>query len=130
MPGAGKQGGDQQYFLLVSNILLFIYTLVTWYVFLYVYYCPAFDLLTRSITIVKCRSAFETRAVVVATAKTTKHAKRNADQIVAAFLVPKRNKVMPLRKLMSGFATLPPSVHVENLVSSLVSAVIVMTARR
>ena len=68
--------------------------------------------------------------MVVVTVKTTKHAKSDADQSVAAFLVTKLNKAMPLRRLMNGFATLPPSANVENLVSSLGIAVTVMTARR
>lgn len=66
----------------------------------------SFDLLTRSITILKCPSAFETRAVVVATVKTTKHAKSDVDPSVAASLATKPNKVMPSRRPTNGFATL------------------------
>ena len=90
----------------------------------------SFDLLTRSITILKCLSAFETRAVVVATVKTTKHAKSDVDPSVAASLAIKPNKVMPSRRPTNGFATLLPSVRVEKLVSSLGIAATVMTARR
>lgn len=51
-------------------------------------------------------SAFETRAVVVATVKTTKHAKSDVDPSVAASLATKPNKVMPSRRPTNGFATL------------------------
>ena len=68
--------------------------------------------------------------MVVAIVKTMKLARSDADPSVAAFLATKQNKVMPLRRLMNGFATLRPSVHVENLVSSLRIAATVMNARR